>query len=114
MNVSQIIHSQIDKRVLMSLGASDFGHPSDGLIFNARILPMTKTGRGTRARVMTVMITLDPSDTYNVKVSYAKGRFDRVTHFEETQVFAHNLDRLLLSLDYDGSEVTNPRYWHSV
>ena len=114
MNVSQIIHSQIDKRVFMSLGASDFGHLPDGLIFNARILPMTKKGRGTRARVMTVMITLDPSDTYNVKVSYAKGRFDRETHFEETQVFAHNLDRLLLSLDYDGSEVTNPRYWHSV
>lgn len=113
MTISQTIYSQIDKRVLMSLGASNFNHMSAGVLFDARILPMTKKGRGTRARVMTVMITLDPSDTYNVKVSYAKSRFDRVTHFEETQVFAHNLDRLLLSLDYDGSEVTNPRYWHS-
>ena len=112
MTISQTIYSQIDKQVLMSLGASDFRHMSAGIMFSARILPMTQKGRGTRARVMTVMITLGLSDTYKVKVSYAKGRFDRVTHFEESGVYADQLNALLLSLDYDGSEVTNPRYWN--
>lgn len=114
MTISQTIYSQIDKQVLMSLGASNFAHFSDGIMFDARILPMTQKGRGTRARVMSVMVTLDASDTYSVKVSYAKGRFDRITHFREFGIYAHNLNRLLLSLDYDGNEVTNPRYWRSV
>lgn len=113
MTISQILYSQIDKRVLMSLGMTSLSQFRDGIMFNARILPMTKKGRGTRARIMAVAITLDASDTYSVKVSYEKGRFDRVTHFEESQVYAHELNRLLLSLDYDGEEVTNPRYWHA-
>lgn len=114
MTISQTIYSQIDKRVLMSLGASNFGHFSDGIMFDARILPMTKKGRGARARIMSVMVTLDASDTYSIKVTYAKGSFDRVVHFEESQIYAPSLNRILLSLDYDGREVTNPRYWHSV
>lgn len=118
--IAQTIMSQIDKRVLMSLGSSDFGYFTGGpdnlgqLMFMARILPMTKTGRGTRARRMHVAITLEFSDTYSVKVTYSKGRFERVTHFEESGIYADQLDRLLLSLDYDGREVTNPRYWHAV
>lgn len=111
--ISQILYSQIDKRVLMSLGMTDLYGTTDGIMFGARILPMTKKGRGTRARIMTVMIALEATDTYRVKVSYAKGRDGWVTHFEESQVYAHELNRLLLSLDYDGEEVTNPRYWHA-
>ena len=113
MTISQTVYSQIDKRVLMSLGASNFGHFSNGIMFDARILPMTKKGRGTRARIMSIMVTLDSSDTYSIKVTYAKGRFDRVTHFEESQIHTPSLNRILLSLDYDGDEVTNPRYWYS-
>lgn len=113
MTISQTIYSQIDKRILMSLGMTSLSHFTDGIMFDARILPMTKKGRGTRARVMQVMISLESTDTYRVKVTYTKGRFDRVTHFEESQIYAHELNRLLLSLDYDGEEVTNPRYWHA-
>ena len=112
MTISQTIYSQIDKRVLMSLGMSNLSHFADGIMFDARILPMTKKGRGTRARVMSVMVTLDASDTYSVKVSYAKGRFDRVTHFEESGIYADELNALLLSLDFDGDQVTNPHYWN--
>ena len=112
MNTPQVIYSQINKQILMSLGMSNLSHFSDGIMFDARILPMTQKGRGTRARVMSVMVTLEPSDTYSVKVSYAKGRFDRVTHFEESGIYADQLNDLLLSLDFDGKQVTNPRYWN--
>ena len=113
MTISQTVYSQIDKGALMSLGMSSLSHFHNGIMFNARILPMTKKGRGTRARIMSVMVTLDPSDTYSIKVTYAKGRFDRVTHFEESQIHAPSLNRILLALDYDGDEVTNPHYWYS-
>lgn len=113
-SISQILYSQIDKRVLMSLGMTNLFGLTDGIMFEARILPMTQKGRGARARVMQVTISLDATDTYSIKVTYAKGRTGRVTHFKESGVYAHNLNRLLLSLDYDGEEVTNPRHWHSV
>lgn len=109
--VPEIIFSQINKGVLMSLGASDFRRSANALSFAARILPMTKKGRGSRPRVMNVLVRLDPSDTYSVRVIYTKGKSGRVTHFEESGVYADQLSRILLALDFDGEQVTNPRYW---
>ena len=111
MSVPQTVYAQINKHVLMSLGMSDLTYFSDGIKFNARILPMTQSGRGARARVMSVMVRLDASDTYTVRVSYFKGRYIQVTHFEESGIYADQLNHLLLALDHDGREVTNPRYW---
>lgn len=111
MSIPQTVYAQINKHVLMSLGMSDLSYFSDGIKFDARILPMTQNGRGTRARVMSVMVRLDASDTYTVQVSYFKGRYIRVTHFEESGIYADQLNHLLLALDYDGREVANPRYW---
>lgn len=111
MSIPQTVYAQINKHVLMSLGMSDLTYFSDGIKFDARILPMTQNGRGTRPRVMTVTVRLDASDTYTVQVSYFKGRYIRVTHFEESGIYADQLNHLLLSLDYDGHEVTNPHYW---
>lgn len=108
--IPEIIFSQIDKRVLMSLGASDFGHSYKALSFAARILPITKAGRGSRARVMTVEIELEAGDTYLVRVTYFKSGV-REVHFNQSGVYADQLSRILLALDFDGKQVTNPRYW---
>lgn len=119
------IRQQITGGVLMSLGARNFraatianaeGFAQPGFVFDATILPMTKAGRrGTAPRTMTVTASLNAADYYDVKVTYPQrgdtyGLKAPVTHYEADDVDAFSLARLMLSLDYDGDTVTNPRY----
>lgn len=107
MTVPNTIRQQITVGVLMSLGATDLMagrvHTSapehyDALTFRARILPSKTAGR---PRVMRVRVTLDPSDTYSIKVTYFKhGKpFEEVTHYEAEGVYCDQLARTLLKLD---------------
>lgn len=97
----------------MSLGASNLGYTTAEalpcLVFIARILPFNKSGhRSSRAVRMAVHVALDPSDTYTVHVHYvSKGQ--KVEHARVEGVFADELNRVLLALDFDGPEVLNPR-----
>lgn len=122
--IANIIRQQITPGVLMSLGAHDIGsarmaHQRGGpmlpsLVFKALILPFNKNGeRSERARKMYVIVSLTPADTYEITVTYngtvaGPGRTD---HYHATDVYAEDLSRIMLSLDYDGDTVTNPRYF---
>lgn len=124
--IANTIRQQITGGVLMSLGARDFRHgnvaPAKGaealpsLIFNATILPMTKSGkRGTAPRTMQVIVGLNALDYYDIRVTYNQrgdkyGLKDPVVHYEASDVDVSTLARLMLALDYDGETVTNPRY----
>ena len=111
-SIPEIIRQQITVGVLMSLGASDLmsdrvhaakNEPSDTLTFKARIL----TGPRGGVRVMRVSVTLDPSDTYSIKVGYSKSKRQPngapghvwITHFSAEDVYNDSLARVLLSLD---------------
>lgn len=105
--VPAIIRSQIELGVLMSLGATDLmastehkdSPAPDSLTFRARILPSKTSGR---PRVMRVTITLDPSDTYSIKVGYAGTRrqgYAWQEHKSWENVYCDSLNRVLLSLD---------------
>jgi hypothetical protein len=114
-SIPAVIRSQIELGVLMSLGASDLmsdrvhaakDEPSDSLTFKARIL--TKP-RGA-VRIMRVTVTLDPSDTYSIKVGYFKARRNApgahgwapsewIEHYSAENVYCDSLNRVLLSLD---------------
>lgn len=123
--VAQTIRSQIGAGVFMSLGASglrsgSMAHTKGGptlpsLIFQARILPFNKNGeRSERARKMYVIVSLTPADTYEITVTYnanvGNGRGpDRTDHYHATDVYAEDLSRILLALDYDGETALNPR-----
>lgn len=125
--IASTIRQQITGGVLMSLGARDFRHgnisgtkdatPLPSLIFNATILPMTKAGkRGTAARTMQVTVSLNALDYYDIRVTYNQrgdkyGLKDPVVHYEATDIDVSTLAPLMLSLDYDGDTVTNPRYF---
>lgn len=104
--IPNTIREQITVGVLMSLGATDLmadrGHtktpePFDALTFRARILP----NKTSAARVMRVKVTLDPSDTYSIRVTYPKrGKpFEEVVHYETSDVYCDQLARTLLALD---------------
>jgi len=122
--VAATIRQQIGFGILASLGARDFRHgnicatreatPLPSMLFNATILPMTKAGRGTAARTMSVTISLNLHDYYDITVSHHQrgdryGHLPSVIHFAATDVDADTLPRLMLALDYDGREVLNPR-----
>lgn len=125
--IAHTFQRQITNGVLMSLGAHNFVHgnitatedstPLPSLAFNARILPMTKSGaRGSAPRTMRVVVSLNGADLYDVHVSYRQrgdryGLKPRVVHHEATDVYADELPRLLLALDYDGATVLNPRHY---
>lgn len=122
--IANTIRKQITPGVLMSLGAHDIGsahmaHQQGGpmlpsLVFKALILPFNKNGeRSERARKMYVIVSLTPADTYEITVTYngnAQGP-GRTDHYHATDVYAEDLSRVMLSLDYDGDTVTNPRYF---
>lgn len=115
MNVATTIVRQIRWDVKAALGYSNPAQchragREEGLTFKARVLPFTKTGkRGTGARVMRVSIYLNGLDYYDVEVGWLRGT-EWVTHYSGTNVDAFSLNRVLLSLDYDGPTVRNPRY----
>lgn len=113
--VAQIITKQIGQGVLMSLGARNLRYSDDALIFDASILPITKTGkRGTTARTMRVVVSLNQMDTYDILVSYPQ-RGDRyglkpaVIHYDGRNIYADQLASLMLALDYNGRDILNPR-----
>lgn len=116
--VANTIRKQIGVAAFMSLGASGLslthrdGNP--GLHFLARILPFLKSGkRGTRPRIMLVDVVLNAMDTYDVYVGYlAKNDHGHhwVKHYEAKDIYADQLARLMIALDYDGAEVLNWRY----
>lgn len=123
--IANTIRQQITGGVLMSLGARNFragtiankdAVAQPGLIFDATILPMTKSGaRGTAPRTMSVTVALNAADYYDIRVTYPQrgdkyGLKDPVVHYEASDVDAFTIQRLMLSLDYDGDTVTNPRY----
>lgn len=113
---AQIIRQQIGFWNLAAVGARDFLYGKDergSFIFKASLHPFNKNGeRAGRARTMMVKVTCTYSDTYTVEVTYqGRNHFDVVTHFTASDIYADQIGRVILSLDYDGPEVTNPRYW---
>lgn len=116
--VAATIQSQIKLMTFATLGAHrrDCATYNDqpGLVFLASILPFTKAGtRATAPRQMSVRITLNPHDTYDITVTYTarrEGRFTEITHYEATGIYGDMLNPLLTALDYDGDTVLNPRY----
>lgn len=102
--IPDIIRQQIGVGVFMSLGASDltaervheWTEGYDTLAFNARILD-----KSHRKRVMQVKVTLDPSDTYSIKVTHPKrgSKFETEVHYEADDVYNDQLATILLALD---------------
>lgn len=108
--IATTIKNQIGIGSLMTLGAHALREDCNGraLTFKALILPFRKDGsRGTRARKMEVSVLLQEDDTYSVAV-YDLTNLNQ--HYSRDDVYAHELPRLMLALDYDGDEVLNPRY----
>ena len=101
----EILH-QISWGVKASLGFSKPVTVHNGVSFSARILPMRKDGtRGTRPRIMDVTIVLNGMDYYDITVTCGD-----TTHVAINDVDCFSLNRALLSIDYDGTDVLNPRY----
>ena len=102
--VPDTIRQQITVGVFMSLGATDLmadrvhvkAPDYDTLTFRARILDEKHN-----KRIMRVQVTLDPSDTYSIKVTYPKrgDPFTMVTHFETDDIYNDQLAEVLLRLD---------------
>lgn len=107
--------AQIQRGVLMSLGATDMGNTiieeMPALVFIARILPFNKDGRrSSRPAKMAVHVALDGSDTYTVIVQRLH-QGERVEHARAEGIYFDQLNHVLLALDYDGEDAFNPRYW---
>ena len=111
--VAATIRSQIDRGVLMSLGAHHFAYGTDQMgqvSFLARILPFTKLGhRSARVANMVVTITLNGLDYYDITVKHW-ANYELTIHAEGHDIDAFTLNRWLLALDYDGDTALNPRY----
>ena len=112
--VAAEIKRQIGLGALMAVGAHQFRHTlmeggSPALAFRARILPMRKDGtRASAPRIMHVLIWLTAADDYGIRVAYVN-RHRLVKHYEASGIYADRLERVILSLDWDGDEVRNPR-----
>lgn len=114
--VADTIRQQIGFWNFAAVGARDFLYGSEergSLSFHANILPFTKTGkRSGCARIMDVKIICTFSDTYTVTVTYKRAG-EIITHYTASNIYADQIGRVILALDYDGEEVTNPRYWEN-
>lgn len=101
--------------VLGSLGATGLAavpgsHQCGGLMFTARVLPLTKSGaRGTQPRKMAVMVSLTPADEIDVEVREIARK---TKHAQIEGIYIDQLTRVALAIDYDGPMALNPRYWH--
>lgn len=97
--VAQTIRSQIAVSTFMTLGASDLMRDGADFTFRARIIPTGKQA----PRVMRVTVHLNGMDLYDVKVIFTPSKWaDPVTHFERTDVYAKDLNRVLFALDREG------------
>ena len=112
------ILNQISMGTKMSIGYHSVGviqaneNPgkNDGVIFKTRILPFKKNGeRAARPRIMWATIELNGLDLYDMEIYYISGG-KKITHYEATNIYADQLNRLLIALDYDGKETLNPRH----
>lgn len=96
--VAEIIKRQIGIGPLMSVGAHQFAYTSDpeGLTFKARLCVEGQT----KVRIMRVNVSLTPSDTYEVKVTFC----DRGRYYSSVQenIYADMLPKVLLDLDSHG------------
>lgn len=111
--VAKTIYSQIERGSLWALGAGKVSavlvDDMPGLSFPARILPFRADGtRASRPRVMKVEVLLNGLDLYDVRVTWRQGAEIR-THFQLRNVYAEDLTALMLSLDFDGATIVNPR-----
>jgi hypothetical protein len=99
--IANTIRDQIAVPTFMTLGASDLAYQSDppGFTFKARIAP-----KGfSRPRVMRVTVTLNALDLYDIEVIWFRQKYGPVeTHFEASNVYADQLNRILFSLDKEG------------
>lgn len=57
---------------------------------------------------MFVEVRLNAMDTYDVAVFYSI-RGQKTIHYRTDGIYADQLSRLMLALDYDGDVVLNPR-----
>ena len=111
--VAETFREALGLGAFMALGGSNAtavpgANRLGGLLFTARILPMTKNGRGQTARRMAIMLSLNANDLIDVQVvEIASGK----VHFQEDDLYVFMLERVLLALDWDGDEVMNPRLW---
>ena len=98
----------------MTLGVSGMAtvpgaHRMGGLLFIARVLPMTKTGdRAEGARLMFVLVSLTPADEIDIEVRHLS---NGAKHAEARGIYIDQVQAFALALDYNGREVLNPRYW---
>lgn len=111
-NAAETFRKGATPGVLMSLGASNLRsvpgtHELGGLLFIARILPLTGSGRGQAPRRMAVMVSLTPGDLIDIDVRPLTGP----EHATVRDIYIDQLQRALLALDYDGSDAFNPSYW---
>ena len=107
--IGRVIRSQIATGALMALGASRITAGNlpagkyllPGLRFTARILPYRTDGtRSQRPRLMTVDITLNGLDLYDIVVHYPTG-LSRTIHHEQHDIDVESLTPALLALDSD-------------
>lgn len=116
-DVATTIRTQFPVMGLMTLGADmksmrpAIVDDMPALAFIARILPFRKDGqRSERPAKMTVAICLAGDDTYTAIVTHRRRDGSTVEHARVTGIYADQLDRLALALDYDGDTALNPRY----
>lgn len=100
--IASTIRSQIAVPTFWTLGATDLGYMTTeagnpALVFVARIIPTGKQA----PRKMFVTVEYLPSDLYGVTVHYIN-RGERITHFEQTDVYAEDLNGMLFRLDREG------------
>jgi hypothetical protein len=97
--IAQTIRSQIAIPTFMTLGASDLMRSGADFTFKARIIPKGYSS----ARVMRVTVHLNPLDLYDITVVWSKTKFSEIlTHFEDHNVYADQLNRILFALDCEG------------
>lgn len=100
-NLTETITDQIGSFALMMIGAStpEPTTNADGITFTAHMIGTNDDGtRASRPRYMTVTIVLDINDTYIVEITHP-GDHGPVTHFRATEVYAHQLEDLLIGVE---------------
>lgn len=108
-----------------ALGASKLSaipgkYKMGGLGFQAKILPLRNGKRSTQPRKMQVILSLTPGDGIEMDIYYPKRKakgadeFDPISytkHASTKEFYVSELQRVLISVDYDGDEAFNSRYW---
>lgn len=109
---ARTFRAAISNRALRSVSAHDIAnvpgaYQLGGLTFRACIQPMTETGRSDTAEIVAVLVSLTPADEIDVEV---RCMADDREHARFPGVDIDQMKRIIRALDYDGSEVLNPRH----